>query len=754
MPRLIVVSNRLPVSISKTKSGLKIRTSAGGLATGLSSLPGEYEHSWIGWPGGVGERYSAGDKKEIEKKLHNIHCRPVFLSSAQVENYYEGFNNRTVWPLFHYFPTYTIYEERFWQYYATVNELFCQHVLEEAQPDDFIWVHDYHLMLLPRMLRARLPQATIGFFLHIPFPSFELFRLLPWRREILEGLLGADLVGFHTYDYVRHFLSSASRILGLEHHLGTLSVKDRIVKVDTFPMGIDYRTYADAYQQPEVKKEIEKMRQTVGDRKIIASIDRLDYTKGIVQRLEAFDWFLTKFPQYKGKVTMILVAVPSRINVTDYQRLRNDLEKLVGRVNGEKSRIDYIPVWYLYRSLSFNAITALYNVADVALVTPLRDGMNLIAKEYVAAKENRPGVLILSEMAGAASELGEALIVNSNNKHEIVAAIKQALDMPLDEQLDRLKPMQDRLQTYDIRRWAADFVQTLSDLKQTQKNLSMRKLTDKIVRELYGQYSAEANRLLLLDYDGTLVKFHGRPDQAGPDEQVINLLGDLAKQPSTHIVVISGRNRETLEKWLGDLDVSLIAEHGAWVKWHTHLCEGDDEPIETNKPPSRSRKGRWHRAVEPVAEDWKAQIRPIMQIYADRTPGAVIEEKDFCLVWHCRKADPALAAVRYHELMDTLLNLTANMRVGVFEGNKILEVKQHQINKGLATEMTLKKFKPAFILAAGDDYTDEDMFKALPESAYSVKVGSGASKARFFVESVDEIRNLLFGLLKDKNAQT
>jgi len=731
MPRLIVVSNRLPVSILKTKSGLKIRSSAGGLATGLSALPDQYEHLWIGWPGGAKEKYSSRDTKEIEKELNDINCRPVFLSSAQVENYYEGFSNRTIWPLFHYFPTYTIYEERFWQYYATVNELFCQHVIENARPDDFIWVHDYHLMLLPQMLRRRMPQATIGFFSHIPFPSFELFRLLPWRKEILEGLLGADLIGFHTYDYVRHFLSSASRILGLEHHLGTLTIKNRVVKVDTFPMGIDYRTYADAHQQPGVKKEIEKMRQTVGDRRIIASIDRLDYTKGIIQRLEAFDWFLTKYPEYKGKVTMILVAVPSRINVTDYQRLRSDLEKLVGRINGEKSQIDYIPVWYLYRSLSFNIITALYNIADVALLTPLRDGMNLIAKEYIAAKESRPGVLILSEMAGAASELGEALIVNANNKQEIVTAIKNALDMSESEKIDRLKPMQERLQTYDIRRWSADFIQTLSDLKQTQKNLSMRKLTEKIVHELCSRYNSEENRLLLLDYDGTLVKFHGRPDQAGPDEQVIGLLKSLAEKPSTQIVVISGRGKNDLEKWLGGLDVSLIAEHGAWVKW---------------------KKDRWHHAVEPVAEDWKAQIRPILQVYADRTPGAVIEEKDFCIVWHCRKADPALAAVRYHELMDTLVNLTANMRVGVYEGNKILEVKQHEINKGLATEMTLKKFKPAFILAAGDDYTDEDMFKALPETAYSVKVGSGASKARFFVESVDEIRNLLFRLLKDENA--
>jgi trehalose 6-phosphate synthase/phosphatase len=731
MPRLIVISNRLPVSVSKTRAGLKIRPSAGGLATGLSHLPDEYEHFWIGWPGGVKEKYSDDDAARISKELEKIRCRPVLLSSAQVQNYYEGFSNRTLWPLFHYFPTYTIYEERFWQYYATVNELFCQHVLEHARPDDILWVHDYHLMLLPRMLRTRLPRAAIGFFLHIPFPSFELFRLLPWRREILEGLLGADLIGFHTYDYVRHFLSSASRIVGLEHQFGTLSVADRIVKVDTFPMGIEYRTYADAPHKKDVKKEAEKITKTTGEQKIIVSIDRLDYTKGIIQRLEAFDLFLSQNPQYSNKVMLILVAVPSRQNVADYQRLRDDLEKLVGRVNGEHGSMSYLPVRYLYRMLSFKEITALYSVGDVAMITPLRDGMNLIAKEYVAAKEDTPGVLILSEMAGAASELGEALVVNANNKHEIVAAIKQALDMPVDEQIERLRPMQERLQTYDIGRWATDFVSTLMDLKKIQKELSVRKLSDHISRKLLEEYLRAQSRLLLLDYDGTLVGFRGMPRHAGPDLQIIALLERLSAYPQTQIVIISGRDKGTIDKWLGALNVSLIAEHGAWVRWNS---------------------GHWYHGVTPVAEDWKAQVRPILQVYADRTPGATVEEKDFSLVWHFRKADPALAAVRYHELMDTLVNLTANMRVGVFEGNKILEVKQHEINKGLATEMALKKFKPAFVLAAGDDYTDEDMFKALPDTAYSVKVGSGASKARFFVESVEEIRKLLLKLAKDKDA--
>jgi trehalose 6-phosphate synthase/phosphatase len=575
---------------------------------------------------------------------------------------------------------------------------------------------------LPKLLRERLPEASIGFFLHIPFPSFELFRLLPWRNELLEGILGADLVGFHTYDYVRHFLSCTSRLLALEHHIGNLSVRNRMVKVDAFPMGIDYQKYSQADKLKQVKKEIEQIRRMVGERKIIVSIDRLDYTKGIIQRLEAFDLFLSKNPRYKEKVTMILVAVPSRSNVSEYRQLRQQLEQLVGRVNGEHATIGWIPVWYLYKSLSFERITALYNVAEVALLTPVRDGMNLIAKEYVAAKGNGHGVLILSEMAGASSELGEALIVNANNKHEIVMAIKRALDMPAIEQTLRLKPMQQRLKRYDVARWANDFVDALKGVKKSQQKLSLKALTDQTQSQIIRDYNSAEKRLLLLDYDGTLVKFHSKPQDAGPDTEVIELLKKLEGIPNSELVIISGRDKQTISNWLGFLDIILIAEHGAWIKWKGH---------------------DWQSPVDAVHSDWKKTLRPILDLFADRTPGASVEEKDFSLVWHCRRSDPALAAVRAQELRDALADLTANMQVGVFEGSKIIEVKQHGVSKGRATELVLHHFEPDFVLAAGDDYTDEEMFSALPKDAYSIKVGAGPSEARFYVDSVDKIRTLL-----------
>jgi trehalose 6-phosphate synthase/phosphatase len=732
MGRLIIVANRLPVNTTRRAGNLHFSQSPGGLAAGLKSLPESTERLWLGWPGMTNEKLKADDKDQIREKLAEIDCRPVFLSRSQTEGYYQGFSNKTIWPLFHYFPRRTVYEDRFWKAYKQVNKIFCEEVMKIAKPDDSIWVHDYQLMLLPELLRQKLPGSAIGFFLHIPWPSFELFRLLPWREKILNGLLGADLIGFHTYDYVRHFFSSISRILRLEHTLGNVSVANRVVKVDAFPIGIDYEKYAGAINEPAVEKEVKKVRSKIGKRKVILSIDRLDYSKGIIERLEAFDLFLSENPQYRGAVTLIMVAVPTRTGVEDYKELRSRLEQLVGRVNGEYGGIGYIPVWYLYRSLPFVELTALYNVSDVALVTPLRDGMNLIAKEFIAAKTDKPGVLVISEMTGAACELGEALVVNSCDKGAIVRAIKKALEMPPLEQLERNKVMQERLRRYNVSRWSHDFLGAMSDIKKVQQQMSAKKLTDPITEKLAGSYRKSKKRLFLLDYDGTLVGFKGKPDEAGPDNEIIELLSSLSKDPKNTVVIISGRDRTTLEDWLGHIGTALVAEHGGWIR---NECQ------------------KWNTPV-PFDMGWKTSIRPILELYSDRTPGSTVEEKDFSLVWHYRRADPELAYIRGQELKMALMNLTENLDVGVFEGNKILEVKSHVVNKGRATEHWLAEGDWDFILAAGDDYTDEEMFSALPEKAYSVKVGFAASKASFNVDGVEDIRMLLKRLIGDLNDKT
>ncbi|HEV57038.1 MAG TPA: bifunctional alpha,alpha-trehalose-phosphate synthase (UDP-forming)/trehalose-phosphatase [Phycisphaerales bacterium] len=723
MGRVLIVSNRLPVSVSATPDGsLSFSRSVGGLATGMASLDSS-DQLWIGWPGLPSDHVDADQQRQIEQRLAEEHCRPVWLSRTQVEDYYDGFSNKTIWPLFHYFPLYCIYEPHLWRAYQEVNERFARVVCEMAQPDDTIWVHDYQLMLLPRLLREHLPDAAVGFFLHIPFPSYELLRLLPWRRDLLDGMLGADLVGFHEYDYVRHFLSSAHRITGHEHVLGTLSVANRPVRVDAFPMGIDYDAFARAAARPQIQENIQTLRRRFGTGRTIVSIDRLDYTKGILHRLEAFDWLLSCRPEYRGTVSLVLVAVPSRTNVPRYQELRTRIEHLVGRINGAYGTLRWTPIHYLYRSLPFEELVALYRIADVALITPLRDGMNLVAKEYVASQEETGGhgVLILSEMAGAASELSEAIIVNPHDKHQVVEALHRALEMPAAERRHRNEQMQQRLRRYTVRRWAADFVESLAEVKARQAQLALRRITPELRDQVVEAYRGATRRLILLDYDGTLVHFFPRPEQARPDAGLQEMLRALASDRRNTVVVISGRDRETLQSWLGELPIHLVAEHGNWT---------------------RRRDGDW-QCIENHGHDWKGTLRPILERYVDRTPGAFIEEKDFSLVWHCRRSEPDLAHLRIQELRAAILPLTENLNLGVFEGSKILEVKSIAAHKGSATEAWLHEEPWDFVLAAGDDYTDEDMFAALGDNAMSIKVGRGASHARFSVDTVEAMRDLL-----------
>jgi trehalose 6-phosphate synthase/phosphatase len=355
--------------------------------------------------------------------------------------------------------------------------------------------------------------------------------------------------------------------------------------------------------------------------------------------------------------------------------------------------------------------------------------MNLIAKEFIAAKADKPGVLVISEMTGAACELGEALVVNSCSKAAIVEAIREALEMPPLEQLERNKIMQERLRRYNISRWSQDFLDALSEIKKTQDSMSVNRLSESMTEKLIEDYRKSSKRLFLLDYDGTLVSFKGKPAEAGPDDEIIALLQCLSRDPNNTMVIISGRDRITLEDWLGHIGAALVAEHGGWI---------------------RPKDRKWQNLV-PFEMTWKESIRPILELYVDRTPGSTVEEKDFSLVWHYRRADPELAYVRGHELRVALVNLTENLDVGVFEGNKILEVKSQFVNKGRATEHWVAERDCDFVLAAGDDYTDEEMFSVLPEQAYSIKVGFTASKARFNVDSVKDIRMLLKRLSGDLN---
>jgi len=722
--RILTISNRLPVSVVEKDGELAFIQSVGGLATGLSSLTTPTKTHWIGWPGIASDGFTPESQAQVDHQLDRMACSPVHLSSEDVQQYYLGFSNETIWPLFHYFNLYCRFDQANWEAYVRVNRAFFDQVCRTYEPGDTIWIHDYQLMLLPEMIRAHFPEASIGFFLHIPFPSFELLRLLPWREEVLRGMLGADLIGFHEYDYARHFFSSVSRILGHEQHLSNIAFNNRIVRADAFPMGINYERFSESMKEPSVQAAVKKLeKQNPLARRLIISVDRLDYTKGITNRLEAFDAFLRAYPEYKRKVKLVVVAVPSRDEVGQYIELRERLELLTGHINGEHATIDWTPIAYMYRSLPFEELAALYSMAEVALITPLRDGMNLVAKEFLATNSQleTQGVLILSEMAGAASELSEAVVINPNSRDEIVKALRTALEMPQKERKRKNALMQDRIGRCNVGQWASDFLHSLEEIKAVQEDMAMKKLTAKAKTQLVTTYSQAKKRLFFLDYDGTLIGFFPNPESASPDERLVEIIDRLSADHRNEVVIISGRDKQTLTRWLGTLDVNLVAEHGAFL---------------------RHRGSGW-MVRETLPTTWKDMIRPVMDRYVDRTPGSFVEEKSYSLVWHCRRCDPDLARLRTHELRDALISLTTNMEIGVFEGSKIIEVKNIGINKGAAADIWLGSRQHDFVFAAGDDYTDEDMFSVLPETAYSFKLGQGASNAKYQLMGPDSLRALL-----------
>ena len=431
--------------------------------------------------------------------------------------------------------------------------------------------------------------------------------------------------------------------------------------------------------------------------------------------------FLEKNPMWHKKVTMLLIVVPSRIGVESYARMKNKIDEIVGKINGRFGDIKWTPIQYQYKNLPFEQLAALYSVSDIALITPLRDGMNLIAKEYVSTKRDKKGILILSEMAGAARELAEAIVINPNHKVEIARALEEAAGMSDQEQVRRNEAMQRRLSDYNVIRWAGDFIQELKEVVEQRKRFETKLLSLSEKKGLLRDFKNAQSRILFLDYDGTLVGFAKDPQEAKPDEEVIKLLKLIDKYPQTKVIIISGRDRETLTTWFGSLNIGLIAEHGVWIK---------EKDLDL-------------QLIKPLSNDWKPRLLSLCRMYVDRLPGSFVEEKEFSLVWHYRGADPELGSLRAKELMDDLISLTANIGLQILPGNKVVEIRTAGVNKGASASYLLARDKYDFILAIGDDWTDEDLFKILPQEAYSLKVGIGSSYAGYNLRNYKEVIKLL-----------
>jgi trehalose 6-phosphate synthase/phosphatase len=730
--RLVIAAYRLPFKFIKQKTGYRAVQNTGGLVSAIMALSEKFRKNgnntsqnkiiWSGVTEGMPETFSS---EKLENDYFDI--VPVIIPAKLNDLFYSGFSNDLIWPLFHYFPSYSVFNSNYFRAFEEANAIYCDELIKIIQPGDFIWIHDYQLFLLPELIRRKLPGSAIGFFLHIPFPSFEVFRLLPrkWRESIITGMLGADLVGFHTHDYVQHFIKSIKRTTGLECRQNIIYTPNKVVKADAFPIGIDYDKYHTASFENPIINEKKKFKKSLDNQKLIFSVDRLDYSKGLLLRLKGYETFLELHPEWLSKVVFNMVIVPSRDNIDKYKEMKKEIESTVSRINGKYSTFAWWPIIYQYKSLSFNELIALYDLSDVGLITPLRDGMNLVAKEYIACQHENKGVLILSEMAGAAAELNEALIINPADNIEMADAIFMALEMKTEEKQLRLERMQKRIATYNVFTWAYDFFNQAYDIKNQQNLMSVKWVNQTVSKKIIEEYKQAEHRILFLDYDGTLVSFAKYPEMAVISSDTLDMVRMLASDTRNHVVIISGRDKEFLNRQFMDVPVTLVAEHGYFIK----------------KPGIG-----WDSTINADGQ-WKEVVMPILLEYVNRCNGTFIEEKTGSIAWHYRNADSDFAQLRLNELKDDLAEIIRHKTdFEILEGNKVLEVKSGKYDKGQAAAAILVADYYDFILAAGDDKTDEFLFQAMPDTAYTIRVGLSPSFARYNVKDYTLLLELLKGL--------
>eukprot|EP00899_Mesostigma_viride_P018962 jgi/Mesvir1/27067/Mv20760-RA.1 len=688
--RLLVVANRLPVTCSKDGSGWNLVLSVGGLVSALLGVKKNYRAIWVGWPGL--EVSDEGDRAELAAELHRKGCIPVWLDEESANLYYNGYCNNVLWPLFHYMglpaedrlsTTQSMHAQ--WLAYKRVNSMFADAIMREYQPGDVVWCHDYHLMLLPANLKIRSADIKVGWFLHTPFPSSEIYRSLPLREEILEGVLHADLVGFHTYDYARHFTSACCRVLGTEGTPDGVDSHGNFTRVAAFPIGIDPERFIDALETEIVQTQMAELRSQFAGRKVMLGVDRLDMIKGIPQKLLAFEKFLEENTQWRDKVLLVQIAIPSRTYVPEYQKLASLVHEIVGRINGRFGTVGSVPIHHLDRVLSFPELCALYAVTDVALVTSLRDGMNLVSYEYVACQNNKKGVLILSEFAGAAQSLGAgALLVNPWNVNDVAACIDYALNMSEGERRERQDYNFRHVTTHTAQAWADDFIAELNDTVTMSKAFKAHIPSALSPTEHVLMMNGRKHRLLILGHQFTLTsvpkprrmgRLGGVTDMDAADSVVFHpgckqALTRLAADPRCTIVILSGSTREHLDKFLGPMPIWVAAENGVFL---------------------RNPAGEWTTVLtEALNLEWKESVQLVMDYFCDRTPRSFLQERETSLVWNYRNADVEFGRLQARDLLQHLwTGPISNTAVDVLQGLRSVEVRPTGLTKGLACDRLL-----------------------------------------------------------------
>lgn len=703
-PRLIVVSNRLPVTVSKTDKGeWNFRVSSGGLVSALAGVKNQIPFVWVGW---TGMEIAASEQEEMRAKLsEEKNCYPVFLSEGDANLFYNGFCNDVLWPLFHYVPLPIVssdgerkFDYKYWDAYSKANHRFADAVMQIYEPGDLIWVQDYHLMLLPSLLRKRVRDVTIGFFLHTPFPSSEVYRILPVRNYILQGVLAADLIGFHTYDYARHFLSVCTRILGLEASPKGVTFKDHFANVGIFPIGIDPKAWTDKLQTTSVKERILDLEDRFKGKKVLLGVDRLDYIKGVPHKLMAFEVLLSKHPEWKDKVVLVQIGVPSRTEVDEYKKLISQTNELVGRINAQYGSVENAPIVFINQSVNFDDLCALYYIADVAVVTSIRDGMNLVSYEYVACQQERHGVLVLSEFAGSAQSLSSAIRVNPWNTEEVASAMHEALSVSERERALKHWKLFHYVNKHTAAFWAGSFVTELQQIERLIKAQEVHKSKQSLLRvsiDLLPELRQRKKRLFILEYEGTLCHPAALPDLAAPSVSIRRFLQRLCADRRNLVYLMSGRSAETLEGWFGDLDIGMVSEQGCAIQ----------HPGETI----------WEPTIEIDDQSWRASVLPILQYFTERTPGSHLEQKERTITWHFRDADPMFGSWQAKELQLLLAESCLNLPVEVISGLKHLELRPIGASRVGALQKILSKTSEDldFTFAMGSDKADEDLFSFL-----------------------------------------
>lgn len=725
MAKTIIVSNRLPLTVHLSDGNLNYVASTGGLATGLAKLMDDGSSIWVGWHG-CSQVMEGGLQAKLESELQLKRLEPISLSAEDIGSYYNDICNGVIWPLFHYQTDKLPLSMKGWESYEQVNRRFAERVVERYADGDFIWIHDFHLFLVAGFVREALPNARIGFFLHIPFPSCEIFRVFPWRKEILRGLMGADVIGFHTRGYAHNFQESILSVLGVNSVAGTTRYDDRQIQIGSFPLGVDVHHLVGIAGscRHELTDSLMRLRHEQGIEKIILSVDRMDYTKGIPRKLLAIERLLDNHPELRGKIVFIQIAAPSRDEVSAYEEYRENVEYLVGRINGRYAMPEYQPIHYISRPYPQGEIFGLFRLVDIMLVTPLRDGMNLVAKEFIAVRDDDDGVLIISEFAGASEELSEALIVNPYDIASSAFGLFQAIRMQKTERTKRMKLMRDRVSQFDASTWARRFMDYFQNGPE------------EIARESYSHASnladvalGSTHRIVLfLDYDGTLFPIVGTPELAEPDLPLLNLLTALANQDRFEIHILSGRGKDNMEDWFHINRIHLHAEHGALSR-----PAGSEE---------------WISVLDPnESEKWKPFARSILEEYTRATEGSSIEEKRHSLVWHYRMS----ASLRGEEMAKALRvharAFLSPLGLEVLVGKKAIEIRQLGINKGKVIKRVLSDHaNRSYPVAIGDDATDEDMFHALAQKGMTVVVGAQKSSARYRLQDPADVRLFLESL--------